>query len=211
MTVERGAAWGRLIACPADLREVGSDRDLALALTDGSGLPTAVRSGDMLRTLGGRVARDPAPNGNGTEREVLAAPVDLIGLLLDGRSPEHAVAHVLVRAPRRRGGPLRESIILVMNAEFMGPWDVAPRSHPNDGRVEVVSCTAAMGVRQRLAARRRLTTAEHVPHPDVSTRSVTEASWTFDRPMVVVADGHPLGTARTLEMVVRPDAATLHV
>ena len=164
----------------------------------------------MLRTLGGRGPADSARNGDPEDREMVAAPVDLIGLRLDGEAPGQAVAHVLVRSPRRRGGMLRGAIIMVMNAEFMGTWDVAPRGHPNDGRVEIVSCTAALGVRQRLAARRRVGSAEHVPHPDIDTRSVTEASWTFDRPMVVVADGHRIRTARTLDIVVRPDAGTLH-
>jgi hypothetical protein len=50
-----------------------------------------------------------------------------------------------------------------------------------------------------------------VPHPAIASRSVGEASWRFDRPLVVIADGVVLGRARAVEVAVRPDAATLWV
>lgn len=209
MTVGRGAAWGEQVSRPERLRVVADDRELAAALTDGSDLPTTVQSGDMLRTLGGHRPPSAQDDGRGS-RHMLAAPIDLIAVRLDGAPPEHAVAHVLVRSPRRRGGFARGPVVLVMNAEFMGAWDVAPRGHPNDGRVEVVSCAATMGLRQRLEARRRLTSAGHLPHPEITSRSLAAATLTFDRPMTVVADGHHLRTARIVDLLVLPDAATLH-
>jgi diacylglycerol kinase family enzyme len=105
---------------------------------------------------------------------------------------------------------LHGRILLVMNAEFLGTWDVAPRGHPNDGRVEVLDVDAAMTVRQRLAARRRLPTGGHVPHPLIAGRSVRTARWDFARPMAVRLDGVAAGTARTIEVSVVADAAVVH-
>jgi hypothetical protein len=211
MTIERGASWGERTSRPDPLRVAADDRELAIAL--GSGEPTTVRSGDMLRTLGGPTGKPDGGvrEGGAPDEFVLAVPIDLLDLRLDGRDVGPVVAHVLVRSQRRRGGLLRGPVVFVMNAEFMGRWDVAPRGHPNDGRVEVVSCDAALDVRQRLAARRRLETATHLPHPGITSRSMERASFTFDRPMVVVADGQRLGRARSVEFEVRPDAAMLYV
>jgi diacylglycerol kinase family enzyme len=97
-----------------------------------------------------------------------------------------------------------------MNAEFLGDWDVAPRGHPNDGRAEVVEVDASMRIRDRLAARGRLRAGAHLPHPDISTRSIRSASWTFERPMQVIVDGHGLGRAREITLRVVPDAATVY-
>ncbi len=211
MTIERGASWGERTSRPDPLLVAADDRELAIAL--GSGVPATVRSGDMLRTLGGPTGKPDggAREGGAPDDLVLAVPIDLIDLRLDGRDVGPVVAHVLVRSRRRRGGLLWGPVVMVMNAEFMGRWDVAPRGHPNDGRVEVVSCDAALDVRQRLAARRRLETATHLPHPGITSRSTARASFTFDRPMVVVADGHRIGRARSVEFEVRPDAAMLYV
>lgn len=206
MTIERWATWGERTPRPDGLRSAADDRELAIALR--SGALTMVRSGDMLRTLGGRTEM---PGADVRDDHMLAVLIDLLELRLDGRAAGPVVAHVLVRSEHRRGGLLRGPVVMVMNAEFMGDWDVAPRGHPNDGRAEVVSCDETLDVRQRLAARRRLATATHLPHPGITSRSLAHASFTFDRPMVVVADGQRLGRARSVEFEVCPDAATLYV
>lgn len=203
MTVQRGGEWGRRVPRPSRLRVVEDDHDLARSLTDGSRIPTAVRGGDMFRTLGG----SPTPDGE----DPLEASVDLIDLRLDGEPVGCCVAHVLVGAERRRGGLLRGPVVMVMNAQFMGRWNVAPRGHPNDGRVEVVECGPELGLRQRLQAHRRLASGTHVPHPAISSRPVDRAAWSFDRPVVVRADGRPLGRARDVEVAVLADAGTLYV
>ena len=38
-----------------------------------------------------------------------------------------------------------------MNVDRLGHWDVAPRAHPNDGRVDVVEVDAAMSAARPLA------------------------------------------------------------
>lgn len=201
MTIRPDQAWGRLVPRPDDLHLVGDDRALALELS-GARRPVAVSSGDVWRTLG-----NPTLAGRTTLNEL---PIDLIEYRLGEQpAPAHACAHLVVRSPWRRGGWLRGPILLVMNCEFRGDWDVAPRGHPNDGRVETFQAEASFGVRDRLAARRRLRTATHVPHPAIATRSIRNGTWTFPAPMVVVADGHTVGQARTLSLAVVPDAGVL--
>ena len=83
-----------------------------------------------------------------------------------------------------------------MNAEYVGTADVAPRGHPNDGRLDVLHVAAQMTLRERWAARNRLPTGTHVPHPRLALRSVTEWTATPPRGARVHVDGqvvHTLG------------------
>jgi hypothetical protein len=209
VTIGKGTPWGRSVEPPEDLVVVDTDAELAARLDAGrrdpSAPPVAARSGDMARTLG--VA---ALAGRATLNEL---PIDLFELRVGDRDGELRTlvgcAHVLMRPPAWRGGWWRGPAVVVMNAEFIGDWDVAPRGHPNDGRVEVFEVDPDLAVRQRLAARRRVRTGTHVPHPLITTRSVRRASWTFEAPMAVVVDGVGAGTAHRVELEVVDDAATV--
>lgn len=201
MTISKGTEWGSEVTRPDDIRVAIDDAHLASLLTDGSGTATAVASGDLWRTVGAR------PLGERTR--VLEFPVDLVRYRIDD-DPEHTfVAHLVARRPLRRGGVWRGPVLVVMNAEWIGSFDVAPRGHPNDGRVETLLASSALSVRQRLAVRSRLPNATHLPHPLIASRSVRTHEWEFDRPMDVVADGRRVGRARRLSVRVEPDAAIL--
>lgn len=205
MTIEPGTSWGCVVDRPDDLVIVDDDAALASALAGGAGVagPVAVTGGDLARTLGNPPLAD--------RRSVNRLPIDLIELRLDGAEETFmACAHVVARSPARRGGWWRGPVLLVMNAEFLGDWDVAPRGHPNDGRVETFEVDATFSVRDRLAARRRLPTGRHVPHPSISTRSVRAGSWTSATPRAVFADGRQVGVASSIEVAVLADAATIY-
>jgi diacylglycerol kinase family enzyme len=96
-----------------------------------------------------------------------------------------------------------------MNAQFLGTWDVAPRSHPNDGRLDVFDVAASMAWTERVKARRRLPTGTHVPHPAVTVTRVAAVQETFEPLLAVWLDGTPMGTVRNLSVRVEPDALTL--
>lgn len=202
MTISKGESWGSAAIRPGDLVVADDDAHLARLLQDPSSPPTTVASGDLHRTIGGRPIDD--------REELLALPVDLMHVTLDAGDAVTAVAHAIARRPWSRGGWLCGEFLAVMNAEFVGEFDVAPRGHPNDGRVETLFASGDLAPRQRLAVRRRLRTGRHLPHPQISTRSVKRATWEFASEMVVHADGRRLGVTRTLTIVVLPDAATLY-
>jgi len=203
MTIKPGEAWGRQVPRPNDLVTVRTDQALVAALAGSEGRPISVVSGDLARTLGVTSSSERASINEFT--------IDLLDVRLDDASEATvACAHVIARAPWRRGHWLSGPIVAVMNAEFIGEWDVAPRGHPNDGRAEVFDVDAAMSVRHRLAARRRLRNATHIPHPLIATRSIRTATWAFSRPLDVVIDGRRVGRATTLAIAVRPDAAIVY-
>lgn len=196
MTIKRGEDWGTTVERPPDAVEAASDADAARLVA--AGRPVVLTGGDLRRTLGS------APAGPTVTR----FPIDVLRVDADGTTHD-AVAHVVLRRP----GPLgwwRGELVAVMNAEFLGAWDVAPRSHPNDGVADVVTVAASMTIRQRGAARRRLPLGTHVPHPSISVARRAEWSATFERPVAVYVDGIRRGDATRVTVRVEPDAAVVH-
>jgi diacylglycerol kinase family enzyme len=155
--------------------------------------PLGLIGGDLCRTLGGtgdeaRLRSDAA----------MQLPVDLGAVLVDGRL-HWFVAHLVARRGWWRG-----RVVAAMNAQFLGPWDVAPRGHPNDGRLDVFD--ADLPFDERLQVRSRLKAGTHVPHPRIAERHVSAVQLDLDRPTPVRLDGDDVGTARTLVVHVEPDA-----
>jgi diacylglycerol kinase family enzyme len=92
----------------------------------------------------------------------------------------------------------------VCNGAFVGAWNVAPRAHPGDGRLDVID--SRLSLPDRFRARRRLPAGTHVPHPDISLRRVTAVQFDLDPDLDVYLDGRPLGRARALSVRVEPGA-----
>ena len=151
----------------------------------------------MARTLGGgRPGRFP-----GT---VMTAPIDLLRVEAEGRRT-WAVSHVVARRSWWRG-----DVWLAMNAQFLGEYDVAPRSHPNDGKVDVIRVQPEMSIRARRQARDRARTGTHLPHPQLQVTHSESAAATFRQPLVIWVDGVRWGTATEITVTCEPDALTVY-
>lgn len=202
MTIRKGEAWGEPAACPTDLRVVTTDRDLRDWVighrTRGEPIrDVGVAGGDLARTCGG--ATGPHPTS-------ARVTIDAMRVTLDDGEPTWGVANVVARRHW-----LGDEVVLVMNAQFYGPYDVAPRSHPNDGKVDVVRVSQDMGWRERLQARQRARTGTHLPHRHLSSQSVADLDLHFAKSMVVWIDGVRCGAARRLRVAVEADAFTAYV
>lgn len=206
MTIRRGSDWGRLGTPPEDLSSARSDREIGEHL--GNGLNTIrLCGGDMFATLGGSTSESLTPS--------LELPIDVMQISFKhSRDSELntrlASSHCVLRAINARGGWFRGSAVAVMNAQYLGKWDVAPRGHPNDGRVEVLEIDTRMSVRQRMIARSRMQTGTHLPHPDVSVKSVSEFVWSGSA-LTMWIDGAKIGLVQLVEIQVMKDFATLWI
>lgn len=212
--IRKGQAWGVPAEVPADVVGVASDAELAHLLAVRPAAAVTLTGGDLHRTLG----RPAAVVAGATARLV---PIDVLRCELDGE-PHVAVAHVVVRPTSRLASRLGSQlgswsgwwhgpIHGVFNAEYLGRWDVAPRGHPNDGRAEVVEVDAAMTVRQRCQAWRRLPSGSHVPHPLIASSHRSSVEWVFERPLAVALDGVAHQGVTHLRVTVEPDAAELYI
>ncbi len=157
--------------------------------------------GDLCRTVGGR--GDASRLQPGAAATLL--PCDLGEALVDGRV-RLFVAHVVVRGPTAwRGG-----LTAVMNAQYRGRWDVAPRAHPGDGTLDVVEVDAAMGIGDRWKAWRRLPSGTHVPHPAITVRRSKAVQLDVTGCRVLV-DGERQPPARVLSLRLDPGALLVAV
>lgn len=148
--------------------------------------------GDLCRTLGGRGDIDRLR----TDAYVL--PCDALVVEFNGMRLV-AVAHVIARRSWWFG-----QLTAVMNATTFGSWDVAPRGHPGDGKVDIFDVT--MSPRDRVSARRRLPLGTHVPHPDIVVSRRKEFDLSFDRTLAIRIDGAVEGRSQRVSGWVCPDA-----
>ena len=198
MTIRKRRPWGtpgRLGASGIVIsRDACASALLAEARAARRALPEfGLVGGDLCATLGG-LGREEHLHGPDARRY----PVDLGIAVADG--VEYVfVAHVIVRRRWWRG-----RIVAAMNAQWYGSWDLGPKSHPNDGLLDVSDATLRFA--DKLAARRRVKTGTHVPHPDIAVRRTAEASFDFDPASLLEVDGVAVGTVRHLEVSVEPDA-----
>jgi len=200
VTIKKGQPWGTPGTLPANGRLVSTDAAARAAIEPmrrrGEQLPVlGLLGGDLCRTLGGR-GDQARLHGS----EAMQLPVDLGSVLIDGRQ-HWFLAHLIIRQSWWRG-----RVIAVMNAQWIGSWDVAPRSHPNDGLLDVLDGT--LTIDDRLKARRRLRLGTHVPHPAIAQKRVPSLQVELDRPTPVWLDGEHVADGRSLVIRVEPDALT---
>lgn len=198
MTIRKGDPWGTPGSLPDDGVIVRTDAEARAVITaarrSNVELPVlGLVGGDLGRTCGASEREDRL---RGPEAQLL--PVDLGEVLVDG-ALHFFVAHLVARRAWWRG-----RVVAAMNAQFLGSWDVAPRGHPNDGRLDLVDADLPLG--DRLAARSRLPTGTHVPHPRISERRVKATQVDLAAGTQVWLDGERVGPARTLSIRCVPDA-----
>ena len=204
MTIRRGEGWGSSGPLPVDGVVVRSDAEARGVVERARRAgeeppPLGLLGGDLCRTLGG--GRDEARLRSD---EATRAVVDVGSVLVDGRQ-HWFVAHLIARQSWWRG-----PVLAVMNAQWLGSWDVAPRSHPNDGRLYLIA--GELSLRDRTKAWRRLPQGMHVPHPGIVERRVTAAQHDLPPRTSVWLDGERLpGTARALSVRIEADALTVVV
>jgi hypothetical protein len=199
VTIEKGKPWGeeRVRLGPGGVM-VQSDAEaratVETARRSGRTPPElGLLGGDLCRTVGGRGMASRLHDGSG-----VGLPIDLGVVDLDG--VEHCfVAHLVARRSWWRG-----RVVAVMNAQWIGRWDVAPRSHPNDGLLDVFD--ADPSVDDRLKVRSRLPTGTHVPNPAIAERRVASIELAFDRPTPIWLDGERVASVRRAEVRLEPDA-----
>lgn len=207
MVIQRGQQWGSELVAPADVVVATTDSELADHIARGQ-KNIAVSDGDMWRTIGAH-DRVVVPGEMAT-----CLPIDVMKVEyhIDGKVVTAlAVAHVVMRTTNFAGGWLRGEATVIANAQFLHRWDIAPRGHPNDGRVELTQVARAMGVRQRFSARSRLRTGTHIPHPYIKTQSVKSfvSNFAEESRQFLWIDRRPIGRVQKLSIEVVSDEAFL--
>lgn len=203
MTIRKGEAWGESGTLPAGNPVVTSDAELRslieTARRSGASPPVAgLLGGDLCRTVGGP--------GNPTRLRAGGSvlPIDVGRVDIDGEV-HWFCAHLVARHWGWWG-----SAAVVMNAQWLGEWNLGPRAHPNDGLLDLTRGRLPMG--DRGEARRRARTGSHLPHPGLTTSRAERHALVFDRPVGVWLDGvRVTRAARRILVEVEADAALVVV
>lgn len=90
-----------------------------------------------------------------------------------------------------------------------GGREVCPRAHPGDGVLDHLRVDAAMSLRQRLKARRKMRSGTHLPHPSLGVSRLS--SITLKGPMLLTLDGVARGKYAQIECSVDPASAQVVV
>ena len=202
MSAERGQDWGGIGSLPEDGIVISSDAELRAIVVEARRVgvdppPVGLLGGDLCRTLGGR--GDPVHlEDSGATR----VTVDIGSVLLDGRL--HWFCAHLVAGSWWRGRTWIAAI-----AAHHGSWNLAPRAHPGDGLLDVLD--ADIGFGDRMAARRRLPSGTHIPHPGITYRRTAADQVEFSNPTRIRLDVEDVGHATRLSVRVEADALRLVV
>jgi hypothetical protein len=203
VTIRKGEPWGHHGALPDDGVVVRSDAEARAVVRAAHGEgrtvpPLGLLGGDLCRTLGGL-----GDLGRLRSEAAMTFPVDLVHVEVDGR-PDVVVAHLVARRRWWRG-----RAVVVMNAQWLGEWDLGPRSHPDDGLVDVTD--GRLSATDRWTARRRARTGSHLPHPGLRTARTAALSLDFSPALDIRLDGVLVGRAHHVDVRVEPDALTVVV
>jgi diacylglycerol kinase family enzyme len=96
-----------------------------------------------------------------------------------------------------------------MNAQWLGAWDLGPKSHPGDGLLDISDGQPPFS--DRLEARRRLPLGTHLPHPDITTTRTDTWQADFARPLDIWLDGDKVTRATSVSLRVEPDVLSVVV
>ncbi|MHB8465829.1 MAG: hypothetical protein ACYDH6_17905 [Acidimicrobiales bacterium] len=196
MTIAKGRPWGRPGPLPADGVVARSDAEardiLETARRAGRPVPVlGLLGGDLCRTLGGRGELSRLRSA-----DAVTFPIDIARVVARGTS-HWFVAHLIAR------NRLWTRARVVMNGAWLGTWNLAPRSHPNDGLLDVID--ARLRLADLRPIRARLAHGSHLPHPRLAQSRV--AAVDIDPTgLRVWLDGVPLDASGGLRIEVEPDA-----
>ncbi len=207
MTIRKNEDWGSTVVRPENLVICETDAATSQLATDfylqQKPMPAiAITRSSLSRTLG-------KEGSNVNSQNMQATPFDLIEVtFVDASMIEQkvlALGYGLLRKSWWRG-----DIVAAMNTSFIGDWDCAPRSHPNDGKFDLLAVNGEMKSTQRLIASRRLKFGTHLPHPQISMKQLTSFDADCSAKPNLYVDNRRFMSVNQCKFRLLPDALTLY-
>ena len=191
MTIEKGKPWGSSCVVSPSRVVISTDSELAQRTSDEL---ISLNGGDIWRSLG-------SPQIPEVNTAATRVNIDAIQVVVDHQQLHHASSSVEIGSFLGRG-----RYLCIANASFVGPRNIAPRAHPNDGSLDYLEIDSSISWRQRLIASRRSLTGTHIPHPDISTRRVRDIEIERARPTEKLRiDGVVLKNWKSIRVHIVPD------
>lgn len=197
MTIQKGQPWGHTYEVPLITRDVDSDWQLARGTQSDIHILTA---GDMYTALG-----KPAAMQIGDSRTLVH--IDAMECTITNETTTFSLlASATIEIGQWVGLGRARRYVVVTNGGLLDGRNIAPRAHPNDGSVDVMSLDSSMPMRERRSSRKRALTGAHVPHPSITISRgdslVFSREYTRER---LVIDRQKITSWNSIEIKVHPD------
>ena len=207
MTIRKGQDWGEQVEAPIDLLVFADDPSantyLNKVFANGNEAPPiAVLKSNLARTLG-------LSGATLNETKMLHTKFDLVEVNYVLVSAVTEKMHFLGSAIIRNNW-LRGAITGVFNSSFIRNWDCAPKAHPNDSKLDVLSIDQSMNIRQRLTAKRLVKLGSHLPHPKISYKQAESFKIDLEEPAHLFVDTTDLGMVKHCDFRLISDAVSLY-
>ncbi len=207
MVIKRGEDWGQRVLRPDDLLVFKNDAQANDCLTKQFKSSLANQSIAILKS---NVARSLGLDGSNFSSEtMLRTSFDVIEVEIsshDGATSRRCfLGNALIRDSWRRG-----AITGIFNASFIAGRDWAPRAHPNDGKLDVLSVDEAMSLRQRITAHRLSRSGSHLPHPHLRYLQSQSYVATDLEGATLTVDSVDFGAVESCSFRVIPDAVSIY-
>ena len=206
MPISPGSAWGEPCSTPSDLLRLSSDREVGIFLRDHDARQIhskkiSYQKGDLIKVLG----LDDLRKGIQCLRVILdAIYVEYVDT--EGNSHHDVCVGSLHIGSRF----LRGAISIASNSGYWRGREVAPRSHPNDGKLDIVEISAAMNWTQRRMAWNKALTGSHIPHPLIQYSQGEFFQWSGKDKRLVI-DGQFVAQVQKVSCRVQSDCLELFV
>lgn len=195
MTIRRGEDWGRPVTAPDPILVVSSDAEISERQRDEV---MTVNAGDTWLALG-------RPSGPEPGQECRELGLDALEVTI--ARPDGSSLRLLAASTVEAGKWFRRgAYVAVLNNGFCRGLNLTPRSHPNDGRLEVFLLESGTPVLQRIMMRRRARSGSHLPHPGVTISSSEGFSYVRSgQRQRLTLDGHDIGAWTSFSVHCVPD------
>lgn len=197
MTIRKGQPWGHVFEVPLTTRDVDSDWQLARGSKEDIHI---LLGGDLYAALG-----QPSAIRVGDSRTLVQ--IDAMECMISNDTTTYSLhASATIEIGQWFGlGPSRRYLV-VTNGGLLEGRNIAPRAHPNDAFVDLMSVDTSMRLRDRIRARKRARTGAHIPHPAISIHRGESFVFTreYKREKLVI-DGQSVASWNSIEVHVRPD------
>ena len=212
MTIEKGKEWGYRAPRPSTVSFAKDDVDLVSQWKVDSSVPFVILAGDLHTSLGRPLWKTSDDLENSSAQFL---PVDIlkVEVAYENASSSHDVTTMYALSSVQIGSWLsRGRFVCVSNCGFVGTYNVAPRAHPNDGEMDVVTISGSIDWRQRIQARARARLGNHVPHPHIAMERGVAQSWTKESARErLLVDGLEVKRWSAVHVSVIADACTVVV
>lgn len=202
MTIKKNTQWGQEVAQCPPYQCVRSDYEMGAHLNNQTANVFVLSGGSLFETLG----RPSAPVVGGLAH---CLPCDAISVSIVTRGAQielTAVNDVAIRNSWSHGGWLRGPVLVVTNTGMRRGRQIASRSHPNDGHLDVVS-VASMTIRQRVIGWSKAKLGNHVPHPKIVISRTTHLDLTVSSKQLLLIDGRRHNHVSRVTLTIAPDSA----